>query len=57
MGRFATGAIGLGLAAGACPVKIDVQNSGHRFAEIADGQAGHLASGEDGSAVILWKNG
>jgi len=54
-GPLAAGAIGLGLVAGASPVKVDVQDAAHRFAEIGDGQAGHLVSGEAGSAVILWK--
>ena len=48
-------AIGSGLAAGVCPVQVNVTDAGHTFADIASGQCGYLASGATGTATILWK--
>jgi len=61
-GRFAillepvkTGGIGLAGVQGVFPVKVDVQDEDHDFADVDDGECGHLASGRCGAAQILWK--
>jgi hypothetical protein len=51
---LADGAIGRACIAGVCQVKIDMSDEGHGFAEVADGETGHLVSMESGSATILW---
>jgi len=49
------GEIGRAVVSGVTPVKVDVADEAHAYADIAVGQAGYLASGESGSALILWK--
>ena len=49
------GDIGSGLISGVCPVSIDVSNSTHKFADVAEGQTANLKSGPFGAAQILWK--
>jgi hypothetical protein len=51
----ANGAIGTAMIDGVCAVKVNVTDEAHAFADVADGQAGYLASGSSGSAAILWK--
>jgi len=52
---LATGAIGLGLTTGVCPVRLDVQDAEHARATVIDGDAANLRSADDGPAAILWK--
>jgi len=49
-------AIGRALVSGVSPVRIDVTDTGHSFADVKDAEAGHLASSDSGSATILWKD-
>ena len=42
---------------GMCVAQVDVQDEGHRFADIYSGECGHLRSATDGGALILWKAG
>ena len=49
------GKIGLACLDGVCPVKLDVQDEGHEYADVADAEAGRLKSGLRGAAQILWK--
>jgi len=51
----ASGAMGHGRVAGLCACQIDVVNSAHGFAEIADGALAPLASAVSGAAQIIWK--
>jgi hypothetical protein len=62
VGRFAVllepvGDRGLGTAAvaGVVPVRLDVQDAGDGWAEVADGIIASLKTGPAGSAQILWK--
>jgi hypothetical protein len=62
MGRFVilaepvkAGLVARAWAFGVCPVKIQVDDEAHRFADVTDGAAGHLAGGSTGAAMILWK--
>lgn len=41
--------------AGVCPVQVDVADPTHGYADLADGETGHLKSDPCGSAEILWK--
>lgn len=53
---LADGSIGPAMAQGICPVKLDVQDAGHSFAEAVAGQCGALISASgSGGAQILWK--
>lgn len=47
--------IGRAWAFGDCPVKVDVGDAAHGFADVADGVCGSLRSGGTGGATILWK--
>jgi hypothetical protein len=47
--------IGRAWAFGVCPVKVDVGDAAHRFADVADGVCTSLKSGGTGGATILWK--
>ncbi|HUS48333.1 MAG TPA: hypothetical protein VM098_09440 [Phycisphaerae bacterium] len=49
-----TGELGRAYVAGACPVRIDVQDEAHLYADVTDGDASKLTSGAFGSALILW---
>ena len=49
-----SGKVGLAVAAGVCPVHVDVSDAGHAFADAAS-SAANLASGTSGVATILWK--
>ena len=51
----ADGGIGRALAAGVSPVRVDVTDPEHGFADVADGDCGHLAGGSEGAAQVLWK--
>ena len=44
------GAIGLALVRGVCPVKLHVLNAAHQYADVADGAAGSLTTGQTGAA-------
>jgi len=50
-----SGAIVPGLVQGISPVRVDIQDEDHEFADVADGECGQLRSGTTGSAQILWK--
>jgi len=52
---LAAGAVGKGCVSGVCQVRVNVTDVDHEFAEVADGQADVLESGDTGSAKILWK--
>jgi hypothetical protein len=61
-GRFAvlmepakSGAVVPALLASISAVHVNVTDEDHAFADVADGQCGHLASGTTGAAQILWK--
>ena len=49
-----TGDIGRAVVAGVTPVVVNVSDTEHGFADIADGVAGKLVSAESGGAQILW---
>lgn len=51
----ANGEVARARAAGVTPVKVDVSDEAHAFADVADGVCTHLASGSEGVAAILWK--
>jgi hypothetical protein len=46
--------IGPAMIDGVCPVKVNVADEKHEYAEVADGDTSQLASGPIGSAQILW---
>lgn len=50
-----SGKIGAAVASGVCVAKVNVTDSDHEYADVADGQAGYLASGDSGVARIMWK--
>lgn len=50
-----SGRIGRGLLMGVCPVKVNFAAADDDYADVADGEAGYLASGSTGAASILWK--
>jgi len=50
----ADGEITRACVAGVCPARVDISDTSHAFADIADGVASSLASGSAGSAHILW---
>jgi len=52
---LATNAVGKGCVAGVCQVRVNVTDVDHEFAEVSDGKADVLESGDAGSAKILWK--
>jgi len=52
---LAAGAVGKGCVSGVCQVRVNVTDVDHEFAELADGKADVLESGDTGSAKILWK--
>jgi len=52
---LAAGAIGLGVVAGVCPVKVYVNDENHQFADVQNDTCGYLWSGASGAAQILWK--
>lgn len=61
-GRFAillepvkAGGIAMACVQGVFPVKVDVQDEDHDFADVDDGECGHLKSALTGAAQILWK--
>jgi len=61
VGRFvilaeplADGEIGRAFAHGVCPVKINVEDEAHAYADIEDAQTQYLKSGTSGAAQILW---
>lgn len=63
-GRFAVllepaadGRIARAWAAGFCPVRVDMLDEGHSFADIDPGEAGHLVSTDAGAAKIVWTQG
>ena len=51
------GSIGRAFVDHVCQVKVSVEEDEEepRFADVADGEAGHLAAAVDGSAMILWR--
>ena len=51
----AAGAVAFAAVAGVCPVKVDVTDAAHEYADVADGEGGYLASAARGAAQILWK--
>jgi hypothetical protein len=61
LGRFAIlaeplrdNAIGRAWVSGVFPARVNVTDEGHRFADVADGDATQLASADAGVAQILW---
>lgn len=61
-GRFAViaepiwnGGVGLAWASGVCIVQVNVSNTTHQYADLADGQNEYLTSADSGPCVILWK--
>ena len=48
------GKIGSAWIAGVCPVQIDMINTSHEFADVADGDSTVLQSGFFGTARIIW---
>ena len=49
------GRIGRACASGLTVARVDVSDVSHGYADIDDGDASHLASGDSGAAAILWK--
>jgi len=49
------GAIGVGAAAGAVPVMVNVSDETHEAADVAEGIVGHLQSQASGGAKVLWR--
>ncbi len=49
------GEYGLAVADGLCHVQVDVADAAHQWADVKDGSTASLASGETGTARILWK--
>ena len=55
---LANGKIGKAFIAGACPVKLNVDDDKEwQFAECVDSEASHLEPAMDGSTAILWREG
>jgi hypothetical protein len=54
---IAKGAIGRAFIHGVCPAYINMRGANHRFADVTDGNADHLSSGDIGAAQILWTPG
>ena len=54
---IAAGKIGRAYAAGLCPVKVNVEDEEHVYADVNDGDTTQLLSVEAGSASILWREG
>jgi len=52
---LAANAVGRACVSGVCQVRVNVTDEDHEFAEMADGKADVLESGDTGSAKILWK--
>jgi len=50
-----SGELGRAFAAGVCPVKIDVTDTDHAYADVKAGDAAQLASGATGAACILYR--
>jgi hypothetical protein len=48
------GAIGRGYIYGVCPVRVNVTDAEHAFADVEDGQTARLTSAQSGAAQILW---
>jgi len=62
LGRFVvllepvrTGAIGQACISGVCPIRLNVLDEEHEFAEIEEGCSENLQSATAGSGFILWK--
>ncbi len=51
---IADDAIGIARLSGVCPVKIDITDTDHAYADIDNGDTGNLNSSETGAAQILW---
>lgn len=49
------GSLGLAMAMGVCPVRINIEKEEYACADVNDGNAASLKSGTSGSAQILWK--
>ncbi|MCC5829380.1 MAG: hypothetical protein JJU36_08030 [Phycisphaeraceae bacterium] len=52
---LAPGAIGMAMAVGICPARVQVSDAEHRYADVDDSGDGLLHSAELGAAHILWK--
>ncbi|HRQ75596.1 MAG TPA: hypothetical protein PK098_06715, partial [Phycisphaerales bacterium] len=53
---LAVNAIGMACVSGVCPVKVDIKDEKHDFADVRSGQAGHLTSNSGGGgAQMIWK--
>ena len=48
------GKIGSAVASGVCVVKVNVTDTDHEYADVANAQAAYMASGHSGAARILW---
>lgn len=52
---LAAGAVGRALVVGVCPALVDApEDETPRYADIDDGETGHLLGGESGAAAVLW---
>ncbi len=51
---LADGELGRAVISGVTPVKIDVTDAGHGYADVKDAVCGTLASAASGSSMILW---
>jgi len=51
---IAAGEIGRAYADGVFPANVNVFDTTHKYADVADGQIGYLASGTSGAIRILW---
>ena len=49
------GMIGRAVISGVCPVRLNVQEEEHEWADIEDGETDSLKTDDAGSAFILWK--
>lgn len=54
-GAIPAGGVGQAYVSGVCPVKVNVTDEVHRFADVADGVTGYLATASTGAAAILWR--
>lgn len=50
------GAIGRGCISGVCPVRLNVLDEEHDWADVEDGETDSLKTGDAGGAFILWKS-
>ena len=51
---ISNGFVGAAMVDGVCPVKVNITDANHRFADVTPSQSGYLTSSAAGSARILW---